>query len=70
MTLATITITARWPLSLDGLDLGMSERRSLRFSLTDQGIVRGSKLYKTFDSAALAEALGAVEAKITTTLAI
>jgi len=57
MKLGTLTITGLIPNYLDGLFLGYSDRRSLRFEYTSNGFTRRNKLYKTFDPTALIEAL-------------
>jgi len=59
----TLTITGRWPLSIDGLSLGFSKRHSKRYRMTSDGFARGHRLYKTLDQIAFVEALGVAEPK-------
>jgi len=62
--LATITVTAQWPMEVDGLFMGYTGRKTMRFRLTDEGIVRKGKLYKTSDIHHLLELLGAQNPKV------
>lgn len=68
MKLARITITGKWPMSIDGLDMGYTGFASRVFYLTPEGIERKGKLYKTFDTGLLAEKFGVINPKITTSL--
>ncbi len=57
MRLGTVTLTGDFPAEIDGLVLP-DVRRTVRFALTDAGLERKGKLWKTLDPALLAEALG------------
>ncbi len=63
MKLGTLTITGKWPLSLDGCDLGYSPRKARRFTWDSEGFIKGGKLYKTQDPEVLIKAFGVLEAK-------
>ena len=62
MRLGTLTITGLIPNYLDGLFLGYSDRRSIRFEWMTDGFVRKGKLYKTLDPDRLIDVLGIKEA--------
>lgn len=57
MHYGTLTIKARIPLGIDGLDMGMSQAKSVRFKHTEEGFERNGKIYKTGDYQYLLEAL-------------
>ena len=63
MKLGTITITGKYPMEVDGLFLGYTNRIKRVYHLTDRGIQRKNILYKTFDTLFLIEKLGIIEAK-------
>ena len=63
MILGTATISGDWPLELDGLQMGY-HRLTRRFKITDAGLQRGHKLYKTFDPQHLADVLGVLNARV------
>lgn len=60
--LGTLTITGYLPIDLSG---GKSNfEKKMRYTLTQQGYVRGGKLYKTFDPQEMLKASGLVDAAI------
>ena len=67
-TIGTLIIYGSFPQSLDGLFLGYSESKSIRFSWTVEGFERKGKLYKTQDPAKLIELLGVIDARYTVSI--
>lgn len=67
MTIGTVTISGWWPAEIDGVVMP-DYVATRRFAFTTDGMVRGGKLYKTFDPYYLADALGVRQAKISTTV--
>jgi len=65
MKLGTLTITGLIPNYLDGLFLGYSDRRSIRFEWMTDGFIRKGKLYKTLLPERLIDVLGIKEAAYT-----
>ncbi len=57
MTTGTLTIKCQIPLDYDGLSLGYSETKTIRFLSTTEGFTRHGKLYKTLDPAYLCDQL-------------
>lgn len=62
MNIGHVTITGQKPLEIDGLFMGYT-KKTVRFRMTTEGLVRNHKLYKTFDPAYLAEAFGFIDYK-------
>jgi hypothetical protein len=60
-TLGTLTITGKFPIEIDGLFLGYTAKKSIRFYISQDGFIRNNKLYKTLEPNILIDALGIIE---------
>ena len=67
MQLGHVTITGNKSLEIDGLFMGYI-KRTFRFKMTTEGLIRNHKLYKTLDPAYLAESLGFIDYKYSISL--